>query len=344
MSDTNLIKEDDSHRVEINSTKQLDDNNIILKRTQQRPKPFVRKQFVPPPPSSIVSSDDGNLLNEISKNPHYESDVESEVDYRQQYNEPIRTPPRSDNYEIPHMSDEQRNIRKAQLLWRYNKVNKDKRYSHHSFDMNSDESIIESECIRIEKQKEIEGGLEMLKSSYQHIINLTEFASKYQKIVALDLNGWGQKVCIDMEGGSSYDDVFEDIYKQYFSGAKMNPFLTLLMMTVQSGTMIHLSNKYLNKDSMSMFSNILNAANNVSNTNEETFNGPSDDYASIIEKMKANKSVTPIDDDTRSVKSSSSSSSSSSISSSSSSISSVSVKEETVKPKRKYVRKVKPVV
>lgn len=177
--------------------------------------------------------------------------------------------------------------KKAHLLWKFKKLNKDNEFSPMVLDMDSSLKTIENEVYRIEKEKEINSGTEVLKNGYITLISALELGSTKQDLINLNLTGWSRKVRIDADNDIQYEKAFNGIYEKYCQGIEVNPIIMLGMLTAWSGASIHMANKS---------NNIPNNYNNSSSKKEEEMSEPDTDLESIMGKMNGDS-----DSDTSSV-------------------------------------------
>lgn len=250
----------------------------------------------------VKKEEDNFFTEDFENNSDNSSTRNQRYNYQQQnnnYNQPQNygQPQQSEqpqNYFQRQMSEEEIRAKKAHLLWKFNKLNEDSKYSSMLLDMESDLEIVENEVYRVEKQQQNESGMEVVRNGYLTLVSGLELVSKKQKIVALNLDGWSRKVSIDSKN-SNYEKVFEEIYEEYFSNIKTNPIIMLTILTIWSGMSVHLSNMALGSSfSMPQQQRTNYPESIASNTNYNTNNNndddnDDDDLDSIIQKMKQTK-------------------------------------------------------
>lgn len=172
----------------------------------------------------------------------------------------------------------ERRAKKAYLLWKFKKLNKNNEYSPLVLDMNSSLRQIDDEVFRIEKEIDINSGSAFIRNIYITGISGLEFGSTQQKLLNLNLNGWSRKIKLDIDGDPKYNEYFNEIYEQYFKEYKMNPILGLTMATVFSGFSVHMANQSCNLNSF--------------NSPKKEMSEPDTDLESIIGRMSGNDSDT----------------------------------------------------
>lgn len=228
-------------------------------------------------------SDDGDQYEEDTYG--YEEESEDGNEYMPEQGSYNRV--EKNNY-TNKLSPEQTKAKKANLLWKINKLNNDGRYSTALLDMESDVNTIENEYYRIEKQIENESGVELVKQGYVGMSSFIEFFSTRQKIVALNMTGWTYKVAID-SNQPRYEKVFSQIYDKYLSQLEASdPLLTLAWLTVSSAASYHCSqastitNEPDRKEEPVVFRN--------ETKYQEEMEDPDDDLDDIINKLNSSSS------------------------------------------------------
>lgn len=210
--------------------------------------------------SKVTNSPVRNQVDNMFNTPMYETENEDDNDYETDYekNDVEEEDEDEDNYPkenyhpqtFPNFFQKQQKslsqaeikAKKAHLIWKYNKLNKNGQYSSVILDMDCELDFIESEYIRLEKQIENESGTDLVKQAYIATVAGMEFFSTRQKLVSLNLTNWSYKVAIECNE-AKYEKVFSKIYEQYLSSVEhVDPLLSLAFMTVMSAAQFHYSN------------------------------------------------------------------------------------------------------
>lgn len=132
-------------------------------------------------------------------------------------------------------------FKKAELLYKLNKINMDGRYSDTILTMNSDLYAIENEYIRIERLIGMETGSETVKSGFLFFTTIMEAVLTKQKLYKLNVKNISYKFLMDSQT-PEYEKVFIDIYDKYFSSFDdMDPLLALALLVVKSTATYHFS-------------------------------------------------------------------------------------------------------
>ena len=105
---------------------------------------------------------------------------------------------------------------------------------------------IKGEVYRIEKDIAMDTGIDYCRQGLMFCVSTIEMVNGTYNLPG-KLNGWSQSVMGNIE---SYDQIFEELYDQYYSKIKIAPEIKLISMVAGSAFMFHLQKSLLQNESL----------------------------------------------------------------------------------------------
>jgi hypothetical protein len=186
----------------------------------------------------IMNKDAIDLANKVSEDEKVdsESDVENSSDVFRNFDK--------EDEEYPRMNHEEIEREKGVYLSKLNRLLSNP--SVQGRRMNTTHSLqeIKSEVFRIQKDVEINNGINYSKQGLMFCINTIEMLSK--TYVTDSLNGWSNVIMTDVNN-NTYDQVLEELYEKYSSKISMGPEIKLISMIAGSAFMFSLQKSLVDK-------------------------------------------------------------------------------------------------
>ena len=150
-------------------------------------------------------------------------------------------------------------------------------------------SEIKSEVFRIEKDIEINTGIQYCKNGLMFCVNTIEMLSN--NYVGNNLNGWSNFLLTDVNN-NTYDSVFEELLEKYSVNMTGMPEVKLIFMIAGSAFMFNLQKSLADKaaSSPNMLSSLMKSFTGGESSSSKSppqteMNGPSVDIDSLLKKM-----------------------------------------------------------
>lgn len=232
------------------------------------------------------ASNEGSAVEEEDDEDDEDDEEEEEEDDEEEA--PRQRPPLP-AYRMSRVHELQR---KAHLLNILKRITANGQYASVSLTMNDALDDIEQEVIRIRKEKEIDESLKIARQGFMFGVSALEFVSKKQSFVDVRLDGWSQKVMMDVQENKDYDEVLIELYEKYSSSTPVSPEVKLVMMMLTSAFGYHLANKMSDMMIEQMRQNMPAAPpqSRSSDPASASMNGPSIDINDILSKIRARSS------------------------------------------------------
>ena len=161
-------------------------------------------------------------------------------DYDPLNDEPIHRM-NNNNDKYTHLSYEEIEAKKSFFLSRLKRLSRSGYSPSRMFGMEHSIEELESEFIRITKERELDQGLSYCKQGLVFVARTLEVFDNVKIPYTnskVQLNGWSKVV---YEERDNYDEVFEELYEKYSSSVSVGPEFKLLTMFGGSALMFHMS-------------------------------------------------------------------------------------------------------
>lgn len=182
------------------------------------------------------------LIDDKNKSESSESVIDLDDEEAQEFdpymNEPSRVDPEKSYEEIQH--------EKSFYLSKLSRLEKRGFQTSRRLGMEHNLQDIKGEVYRIEKDIAMDTGIDYCRQGLMFCVSTIEMVNGTYNLPG-KLNGWSQSVMGNIE---SYDQIFEELYDQYYSKIKIAPEIKLISMVAGSAFMFHLQKSLLQNESL----------------------------------------------------------------------------------------------
>lgn len=201
--------------------------------------------------SKKKSSDVVNLQQkELSENNNYQDNYTKKTRGEEQNNHYQNNYQKnnSDNHSYKYENDnEEIRRQKSELLYKFDKLNVNKKFSSLSFNMNSRLRDIQGEYERIKNQVQTERSVKFFQRMLLLGVQGVELLNTKFDPLGVDLDGWGESMAYSLEN-QEYDEVMQELYEKYKGSGQMAPETKLIFMIISSASMFAITKKLTKSD------------------------------------------------------------------------------------------------
>jgi hypothetical protein len=144
--------------------------------------------------------------------------------------------------------DEEVRREKSELLYKFEKLNANKKLSSLTFTMNSRLRDIKNEYERVRNQLQTERSVKFFQRMLLLGVQGVEILNTKFDPLGVDLDGWGESMAYSLEN-QDYDEVLQELYEKYKGKGQMAPETKLIFMIISSASMFAITKKLTKSDS-----------------------------------------------------------------------------------------------